>query len=113
MHGHPAACSCLHAKALAGNPYDGHTLAGVVDELTDWIGARPKRIYVDKGYRGHKLKAPLSVYRSGQKRGVTAQIKRELRRRTASTAITSKAVPTVPTPSSPPPATTSSRSPTG
>ena len=73
----------LHAKALHGNPYDGHTLSEVVDELTDWVGARPERIYVDKGYRGHKLKAPLSVFRSGQKRGVTPQIKRELRRRAA------------------------------
>lgn len=73
----------LHAKALHGNPYDGHTLAGVVEELTDWVGARPERIYVDKGYVGHKLKAPLAVYRSGQKRGVTFQIKRELRRRSA------------------------------
>jgi len=73
----------LHAGALHGSPYDGHTLAGVVDKLTEWIGARPERVYVDKGYRGHKLKAPLSVYQSGQKRGVTAQIKRELRRRSA------------------------------
>jgi IS5 family transposase len=73
----------LHAKALHGNPYDGHTLAGVIDELTQWIGARPERIYVDKGYRGHKVKAPFSVFRSGQRRGVTAQIKRELRRRSA------------------------------
>lgn len=73
----------LHAKALHGNPYDGHTLSVVVDELANWVGARPERIYVDKGYRGHKLKAPLSVFQSGQKRGVTPQIKRELRRRAA------------------------------
>jgi len=73
----------LHAKALHGNPYDGHTLSVVVDELADWVGARPERIYVDKGYRGHKLKAPLSIFQSGQKRGVTPQIKRELRRRVA------------------------------
>ena len=61
----------LHAKALHGNPYDGHTLLVVVDELADWVGARPERIYVDKGYRGHKLKAPLSIFQSEQKRGVT------------------------------------------
>ena len=74
----------VHAKALHGNPYDGHTLGPVVDELSDWIGARPERIYVDKGYAGHRLEAPLSVFRSGQKRGVaTARIKRELKRRAA------------------------------
>jgi IS5 family transposase len=43
------------------------------------------RVITDDGYRGHK--APLTqsscVYTSGQKRGVTAQIKRELRSRPA------------------------------
>jgi len=73
----------LHAKALHGNPFDGHTLRPVIEELTDWLGTRPERIYVDKGYAGHKLKAPFAIYRSGQKRGVTPQIKRELRRRSA------------------------------
>lgn len=73
----------LHAKALHGNPYDGHTLAPVIEELTEWTGVRPERIYVDKGYVGHKLTAPLAVYRSGQRRGVTPQIKRELKRRSA------------------------------
>ncbi len=74
----------VHTKALHGNPYDGHTLGPVVEEMSDWIGALPERIYVDKGYAGHRLKVPLSVFRSGQKRGVvTARIKRELKRRAA------------------------------
>ena len=73
----------LHAKALHGAPYDGHTLAPVIRELTGWTGAEPERIYVDKGYVGHGADKPLRVFRSGQKRGVHGTIKRELRRRAA------------------------------
>jgi IS5 family transposase len=74
-----------HVAALHGNPYDGHTLAKVVPEITRQIGVNLQRIIADKGYRGHN--APkgqgLSVFTSGQKRGVTGKIKRELRRRSA------------------------------
>ena len=74
-----------HVAALPGNPYDGHTLAKVVPEITQQIGVGLQRIVADAGYRGHN--APqnqgLSVFTSGQKRGVTDKIKRELRRRSA------------------------------
>ena len=43
----------LHAKALHGNPYDGHTLGSVVAELEELTGIETRRIHVDKGYRGH------------------------------------------------------------
>jgi len=79
----PGGMFVLHAKALHGNPYDGHTLRGVIEELTDWIGAPPERTYVDKGYVGHDAPNPRSVYRSGQKRGVHGQVEKELRRRSA------------------------------
>ena len=49
------------------------------------IGATIKRIVADRGYRGHN--APdthkFRVFISGQRRRVTEQIKRELRRRSA------------------------------
>jgi IS5 family transposase len=74
-----------HAKALPGNPYDGHTLATVIPDIQRQIGANISRIVADKGYRGHN--APLDykyrIYISGQKRGVTDAIKRDLRRRSA------------------------------
>jgi IS5 family transposase len=73
----------LHAKALPGNPYDGHTLADVLEETQALTGREIERVYVDKGYRGHSAPNPLRVFRSGQKRGVHGQIKRELRRRSA------------------------------
>ncbi|MFI5091571.1 MAG: IS5 family transposase [Terriglobales bacterium] len=73
----------LHAKALPGNPYDGHTLAGVIAETQRLTGREIERVYVDKGYRGHDAPRPLRVFISGQKRGVHGAIKRELRRRSA------------------------------
>ena len=71
----------LHAKALPGNPYDGHTLREVLVETEALTGREIERAYVDKGYIGHKAPKPMRVFRSGQKRGVHGQIKRELRRR--------------------------------
>ncbi len=77
----------LHAKALPGNPYDGHTLKEVLEETQALTGREIERVYVDKGYRGHDAPKPLRVFRSGQKRGVHGQIKRELRRRSAIEAV--------------------------
>ncbi len=74
-----------HVAALPGNPYDGHTLAKVVPAITEQIGVSLTRTIADAGYRGHNAPrgAGLRVYTAGQKRGVTEQIKRELRRRSA------------------------------
>jgi len=74
-----------HVKALPGAPYDGHTLATVLPELERQIGADLSRIVADAGYKGHNApdKHRLKVFISGQKRGVTDQIKRQLRRRSA------------------------------
>jgi transposase, IS5 family len=73
----------LHAKALPGNPYDGHTLGSVIDATEKLTGYAIERAYVDKGYRGHDTTNPRRVFISGQKRGVFGVIKRELRRRSA------------------------------
>lgn len=43
----------LHAKALHGNPFDGHTLGPVVADMEKLTGVEARRIHVDKGYRGH------------------------------------------------------------
>ena len=73
----------LHAKALPGNPYDGHTLGAVIDATEKLTGCAIERAYVDKGYRGHDTANPRRVFISGQKRGVFGLIKRELKRRSA------------------------------
>ena len=77
----------LHAKALPGNPYDGHTLKEVIGETEALTGREIERVYVDKGYAGHDAPKPNRVYRSGQTRGVHGQIKKELRRRSAVEAV--------------------------
>jgi IS5 family transposase len=73
----------LAAKSFKGNPYDGHTLAATVDQAVEIGGVDPDRIYVDKGYRGHDYKGSGSVMIAGAKRGLTATMKRELKRRSA------------------------------
>ena len=74
-----------HVAALPGNPYDGHTLETVVPAIERQIGANIKRIVADRGYRGHNAppEHKFRVFIAGQKRRVTEQIKRELRRRSA------------------------------
>jgi transposase, IS5 family len=74
-----------HAKALPGNPYDGHTLESIIPDIEHQIGATINRLVADKGYRGHNAppEYKFRIYISGQKRGVTDPIKRDLRRRSA------------------------------
>ena len=74
-----------HVKTLPGNPYDGHTLETVIPEIEAQIGASLSRIVADRGYRGHNAPPDhkMKVYVSGQKRGLTDAIKRDLRRRSA------------------------------
>jgi transposase, IS5 family len=73
----------LHAKALHGNPFDGHTLGPVITELEQLTGVETRRIHVDKGYRGHNHPEKFRVWISGQVRRVTKPIRREMRRRSA------------------------------
>jgi hypothetical protein len=73
----------LQAKALPGNPYDGHTLGAAIEDTQRLTGRQIERAYVDKGYRGHDAPNPRRVFISGQKRAVFGIIKRELRRRSA------------------------------
>ncbi len=72
-----------HVRAFHANPYDGHTLKAVIEEMERWTGIQVERIFVDKGYAGHDYPNKFRVYKSGQKRGITPTIRRELRRRSA------------------------------
>jgi transposase, IS5 family len=75
----------IHAKALPGNPYDGHTLATVIPDMEALVGNTITGAFVDKGYRGHNAPPDykLRVFIAGQKRRVTPKIKRQMRRRSA------------------------------
>ncbi|MGH8755817.1 MAG: IS5 family transposase [Burkholderiales bacterium] len=75
----------VHAKALPGKPYDGHTLGTVIPEIERQIGVSLQRIFCDAGYKGHNAPQAhrFKVYTAGQKRRMTDAIKREMRRRSA------------------------------
>lgn len=67
-------------KSLPGNPYDGHSLAGALQQVGVLTGTMPKAVFVDKGYRGVEIEGT-DIWRSGQKRGVTASIRKAIHRR--------------------------------
>jgi transposase, IS5 family len=72
------------SQALHGNPYDGHTLNGAVEQ-TEWLGDfEAKEIYVDRGYRGHDYEGPAKVHlaRTGIRK-VKPTLRRWLKRRSA------------------------------
>ncbi len=72
----------LGVRALPGNPYDGHTLAEQLAQVARITGVQIGRAYVDRGYRGHDADKTRVVI-SGQRRGITPTIRREMRRRSA------------------------------
>jgi transposase, IS5 family len=74
-----------HVAALPGNPYDGHTLAKIIPDMQALVGNVLDRVIADAGYRGHNAPPEhrFRVYTAAQKRRVTAQIKREFKRRAA------------------------------
>jgi len=74
----------LAARTVPGNPYDGHTLAGQIDQVEALTGRRVRRVYVDRGYRGHKLeRTGLTVVVSHTRGIASPTIRREMRRRNA------------------------------
>jgi IS5 family transposase len=74
------------ARSMPNNPYDGHTLEEALEQASIISGVRAKRCYVDRGYQGAAVPG-VAVYRSGQRRGVTKTIKRELARRSGIEAV--------------------------
>ena len=75
----------LHAKALPGNPFDGHTPGSIIPAIEETTGAALSRILADAGYKGHNAPPShkLRVFTQGQKRGVTEAIKKLMKRRAA------------------------------
>jgi IS5 family transposase len=69
----------LHAKALHGNPFDGHTLGPVIADRERLTGVSPRRIHIDKGYRGHSYARRSRVWITGQVRRTTQAIRREMK----------------------------------
>jgi len=72
----------LGAKALPGNPYDGHTLADQIDQVAKLTGRKVRRAYVDRGYRGHGAERDGLDITLSHTRGVASPtVRREMRRR--------------------------------
>lgn len=73
----------LGARSMPGNPYDGHTLAEQLEQVETLTGQRPEQVFADRGYKGAEVPEGCQLYLSGQKKGVTASIKRWIKRRSA------------------------------
>ena len=77
----------LGAMALHDNPYDGHTLQGAIDQIEKFLPAslELEHVYVDRGYRGAKLKDDsVEIHIAGTKRRKqNTSLKKWLRRRSA------------------------------
>ena len=75
------------ARTFPGNPYDGHTLAGQIEQTTtllEGIGTKPTTAIVDLGYRGVDQEVPgVEVIHRGKAKRLTAQQKGWLKRRQA------------------------------
>jgi len=69
-------------RSLPGNPHDGHTLREALEQVEILTDIRPRRAFVDRGYRGHGA-VGTDVFISGQRRGMTPALKRDLKRRSA------------------------------
>jgi IS5 family transposase len=71
------------AKAIHGNPYDGHTLSTTLDQV-ERISRKPEHAFVDMGYRGHDYQGDTEVHLDKRKRGRTAKsLWRWMKRRAA------------------------------
>lgn len=74
------------ARSFPGNPYDGHTLAGQIEQTTvllQDIGVKPTTAVVDLGYRGVDHLVRVNVVHRGRYKTMTEQQRRWLRRRQA------------------------------
>jgi IS5 family transposase len=71
------------AKAVHGNPYDGHTLKDALGQV-ERLAQKPEHVFVDLGYRGHNYKGTSEVHVDKRRRGTTAKsLWRWMKRRAA------------------------------
>lgn len=65
-------------QALPGNPYDGHTLSGQIEQVERLSGITVERAYVDRGYKCHKHGGKAEVCIAHTRGIASPTIKREL-----------------------------------
>jgi IS5 family transposase len=74
------------ARTFPGNPYDGHTLAGQIEQTTNLLqdlGVKPTTAVVDLGYRGVDHLVAVNVIHRGRYKTMTDQQRQWLKRRQA------------------------------
>lgn len=75
------------ARAIHGNPYDGHTLNAQIEQATILMqdcGIKPTTAFVDLGYRGVEAENPnLRIVHRGKPTRLTSQERKQLKRRQA------------------------------
>ncbi len=69
-------------RAMPGNPYNGHRLAGALEQVEILTDRRPSLALVNRGYRGHGVETT-RVLISGTRRGLTPTLAKLLCRRSA------------------------------
>ena len=70
-------------QAFPGNPYDGHTLSGALNQVERLTGKRSEECYVDLGYRGHgETNCQVWIAR-GKGNRLTRSLRAALKRRNA------------------------------
>ena len=72
----------LSSRALSQAFYDGHILEESLKNAESLINSSIKQTFADKGYRGHGIEER-EIYISGQRRGMTKALKKNLKRRSA------------------------------
>ena len=70
-------------KAHHGNPYDGHTLKGMLELVRDMTGISVKEAFCDRGYRGHGMEGDTIVHIAEKKSRMSRSLRKWLRRRSA------------------------------
>jgi len=74
----------IGARAVHGNPYDGHTLTGALEQAERIVSSLPQQVFVDRGYRGHGYEGKVEVHVDKERRGKTAKsLWRWMKRRAA------------------------------
>ena len=69
---------------LPGNPYDGHTLKGAIEQVTRLTGWSPKQAFCDLGYRGYAPLGDTDVHLVGRrKKKLSRTLRKWLKRRAA------------------------------
>src|SRR5258705_7817177 len=69
-------------RSMAGNPYDGHTLAEALEQAAILSDVTPEVAVVDRGYKGVAIHC-VKIYHPGLRRGITPGLRAMIRPRRA------------------------------